>query len=58
MIHSGSTVLIVSHGMGTILDNCTKCVWIEKGELRMVGNPKEVCDAYRNMEDTENAVGA
>ena len=51
MIHGGTTVLIVSHGMGTILDNCTKCVWIEKGELRMVGNPKEVCDAYQNMED-------
>ena len=56
MIHGGSTVLIVSHGMNTILDNCTKCVWIEKGELRMVGNPKEVCDAYRHMEETENAV--
>ena len=51
MIHGGSTVLIVSHGIGTILDNCTKCVWIEKGELRMVGNPKEVCNAYQNMED-------
>ncbi|MCR4793342.1 MAG: ABC transporter ATP-binding protein [Lachnospiraceae bacterium] len=54
MIHSGRTVLIVSHGMGTILDNCTKCVWIEKGILRMVGDPKEVCEAYRKME-TEGA---
>ncbi len=49
MIHGGSTVLIVSHGMGTIIENCTKCVWIEKGELRMVGNPKDVCNAYRHM---------
>ena len=57
MIHGGSTVLIVSHGIGTILDNCTKCVWIEKGELRMVGNPKEVCKAYQNME-AENATSA
>ena len=57
MIHGGSTVLIVSHGIGTILDNCTKCVWIEKGELRMVGNPKEVCEAYQNMEE-ENATSA
>ncbi|MBO4908830.1 MAG: ABC transporter ATP-binding protein [Lachnospiraceae bacterium] len=58
MIHCGSTVLIVSHGMNTILENCTRCVWIEKGELRMVGNPKEVCDAYRHMEQNEGAVGA
>lgn len=49
MIHGGSTVLMVSHGMGTIIDNCTKCVWIEKGELRMVGEPKTVCAEYRKM---------
>ncbi len=58
MIHSGSTVLIVSHGIGTILDNCTKCIWIEKGELRMVGDPKEVCDAYSHMEENVGIVGA
>ena len=50
MIHGGSTVLMVSHGMGTIIDNCTKCVWIEKGELRMIGEPKDVCAEYRNLE--------
>ena len=49
MIHSGSTVLMVSHGMGTILDNCTKVVWIEKGEMKMIGDPKEVCRAYQKQ---------
>ena len=47
MIHGGSTVLLVSHGMGTILDNCSRVVWIEKGEMKMIGDPKEVCDEYR-----------
>lgn len=50
MIHGGSTVLMVSHGMGTILENCTKVVWIEKGELRMIGEPKEVCREYQRMQ--------
>ncbi len=50
MIHSGSTVIMVSHGMGTILENCTKVVWIEKGVLQMVGDAKTVCEAYRKME--------
>lgn len=50
MIHGGSTVLMVSHGMDTIIDNCTKCVWIEKGELRMIGEPKDVCAEYRKLE--------
>lgn len=49
MIHSGVTVLIVSHSAGTIIENCTKAVWIEKGVLRMVGEPREVCAAYKGM---------
>lgn len=35
--------------MNTILDNCTKCVWIEKGVMKMIGEPKTVCAAYRKM---------
>lgn len=51
MIHGGSTVLMVSHGMQTILENCTKVVWIEKGEMKMVGEPKTVCEAYQKMNE-------
>ena len=46
MIHSGSTVLMVSHSMQSIMENCNKVVWIEKGKLMMVGEAKEVCTAY------------
>lgn len=49
MIHGGSTVLMVSHGMDTIREHCTKVVWIEKGKLKMVGEPKEVCGAYQKQ---------
>mgnify|MGYP003307970465 CR=1 FL=1 len=49
MIHGGSTVLIVSHSIDTIIKNCTKAVWIEKGIQKIVGSPKEVCEAYKNM---------
>lgn len=51
MIHGGSTVLIVSHSTGVIRKNCTKVVWIEKGHLRMVGDPNEVCTAYEKMNE-------
>lgn len=47
----GSTVLLVSHGISTILDNCTKVVWIEKGKLQMIGDAKTVCDAYSHQFD-------
>lgn len=49
MIHGGSTVLIVSHSPSVIRKNCTKVVWIEKGRLKAVGDPKEVCAAYEKM---------
>ena len=49
MIHGGSTVLMVSHSMDTILKNCSKVVWIEKGVMKMVGEPEEVCGAYQKM---------
>lgn len=53
LIHGGSTVLLVSHSMETILENCTKCVWIEKGQLRKVGDPKDVCGEYKKLKEEE-----
>ena len=53
MIHSGATVLIVSHSMDTIMKNCDRVVWIEKGKMRMVGKAKEVCEAYKKMEQSK-----
>lgn len=53
MIHGGSTVLLVSHSMGTILENCDRVVWIEKGKMKMCGEPKVVCEAYRKMNEGE-----
>lgn len=54
MIHGGATVLIVSHDMSTIIENCTKVVWIEKGKLKMCGEPKFVCAEYRKMKESKN----
>ena len=51
MIHGGSTVLIVSHSTSVIRNNCTKAVWIEKGRLRALGAPNEICDAYESRKD-------
>ncbi len=53
IIHSGSTVIIVSHNMSAIRENCDKVVWIEKGKLKMVGSPSEVCNNYKNNIDSE-----
>lgn len=49
MMHGGSTVLIVSHGMGTVKEHCSRAIWMEHGKLLMDGKPKEVCAAYEKQ---------
>lgn len=46
LIQSEATVLFVSHSIAQIRRLCTKVVWLDKGQIKMVGNTKEVCDEY------------
>ena len=46
LMEKGRAVLIVSHSTDTILQNCTRALWIEKGIQKLTGNSKEVCQAY------------
>jgi teichoic acid transport system ATP-binding protein len=46
---NAGTVFLVSHSMKSILDTCTRVIWIEKGELRMDGEPKKVINAYNKF---------
>ena len=46
LMKKGRAVLIVSHSTDTILRNCTRALWIEKGVQKLTGSPKEVCQAY------------
>ena len=43
--HAG-TVFLVSHSASTIRDTCTRVLWIDKGVLRMDGEPRAVLRAY------------
>lgn len=49
MRENAGTVFLVSHSMKSILDTCTRVIWIEKGELRMDGDPKKVINAYNKF---------
>lgn len=46
MRDQAGTVFLVSHSMKSILDTCTRVIWIEKGVLKMDGDPVEVTNAY------------
>lgn len=43
---AGITILVVSHGEKVIRDTCTRCVWLDAGNLRADGGTDEVLDLY------------
>ncbi|MBR3300622.1 MAG: ABC transporter ATP-binding protein [Clostridia bacterium] len=48
MLADDTTVIIVSHSLDQIERLCKHCMWLEKGKIKMIGDAKEVCSAYRN----------
>jgi len=42
----GRTVLFVSHNMGVISQLCSTCVWLDKGEIRDIGQTGSVVNSY------------
>ncbi|EJZ20299.1 ABC transporter ATP-binding protein [Rhizobium sp. Pop5] len=42
----GKTLFFVSHSMDSVLRYCTRCLWIDRGKLRMDGDTREVTEAY------------
>lgn len=47
MLADDTTVIIVSHSLEQIERLCKHCMWLEKGKIKMIGDAKEVCEAYR-----------
>ena len=47
IINSGCTAIIVSHDLATVAELAQKVIWVEKGEIKMVGLPTEVIAAYQ-----------
>jgi lipopolysaccharide transport system ATP-binding protein len=42
----GRTVLLVSHNMGAIANLCTKVLWVNCGEVKLIDDPKATISAY------------
>ena len=54
LMSGGTTVILVSHSIEQIERMCNKVTWLEKGRVRMTGDVRTVCDAYKAL-DQENA---
>ncbi|MDF2855487.1 MAG: ABC-type polysaccharide/polyol phosphate transport system, ATPase component [Neobacillus sp.] len=46
LINGGATVILVSHSIEQIREICTRVIWLDHGEIKMIGNMEEVCNAY------------
>jgi ABC-2 type transport system ATP-binding protein/lipopolysaccharide transport system ATP-binding protein len=42
----GSTILLVTHDVGTIAAICTRALWLDKGEIQTMGEARDAVDAY------------
>jgi ABC-type polysaccharide/polyol phosphate transport system ATPase subunit len=43
---NGTTILFVSHESGDVKALCERCVWLERGSLKMLGSADDVIAAY------------
>lgn len=48
LMGGGTTVLFVSHSLGQVREMCDRVLWLEHGEMKMLGETQKVCDAYEN----------
>jgi lipopolysaccharide transport system ATP-binding protein len=45
----GRTILFVSHNMEAIKQLCKRCILLDKGEVKMIGETKEIVENYLNV---------
>jgi ABC-type polysaccharide/polyol phosphate transport system ATPase subunit len=46
LMNSARTLVLVSHGLNSILNLCNDAIWLDKGQIKMHSDPKSVVDAY------------
>ena len=46
LMGGGTTVLFVSHSLEQIREMCDRVIWLEHGQVKMIGETNEVCNKY------------
>ncbi|MFZ1974629.1 MAG: ABC transporter ATP-binding protein [Candidatus Acidiferrales bacterium] len=50
------TVLFVSHNLAAVENLCSRCIWIDGGEIRMDGDSRRVIEAYMGSMGANDAL--
>ncbi|MGH9381638.1 MAG: ABC transporter ATP-binding protein [Thermoanaerobaculia bacterium] len=51
----GGTLVLVSHSLSLVEEYTERVLWLDRGRVRMVGEPRRVVDAYRQAVAEEEA---
>lgn len=49
LMSGGTTVLFVSHSLDQIREMCDRVIWLEHGNIKMIGETQRVCDGYQSV---------
>lgn len=48
LMNDGTTVVYVSHDISALSEMCNRVMWLDKGKLKMIGDPEKVCNNFMN----------
>ena len=51
LMSKGVTTVFVAHNLDFLVAQCNRLIWLENGMIKMDGNPQEVANAYRGLEN-------
>ncbi len=54
LIADGSSVVLVSHSLPLVRKMCDRVMWLDKGDVKMLGDPEEVVAAYEAAADARS----
>jgi lipopolysaccharide transport system ATP-binding protein len=46
VLQSTNILIVATHSRELVLNTCTRAIWLEHGQVKMDGEPSEVCDVY------------
>jgi ABC-type polysaccharide/polyol phosphate transport system ATPase subunit len=55
-VHDGGTLVFISHAMGQVAEVCQRCVWLDHGKVRYVGETATAVEKYMSVvQERQNA---
>jgi ABC-type polysaccharide/polyol phosphate transport system ATPase subunit len=54
--NAGKTIVLVSHGLLTVQNLCSRVAWFSHGRLMQIGTPRDVIEAYTDTVQVDRSV--